>query len=195
LPKLHLVKYSAISVMTDEQLVQKCNLQDPAAQRELYEKFSRKMFGVCLRYGNSKESAEDLLQEGFVKVFTKLSSFKNEGSLEGWIRRVIVNTALDHLRQQKISWSNSEIQEDALVTEQDFGSVDQKELLKLIQKLPDGYRTVFNLYAIEGFNHQEIAKELGINENTSKSQYSRARAQLMLAVNRLYGKEVIDHQK
>jgi len=181
--------------MTDEQLVQKCNLQDPAAQRELYEKFSRKMFGVCLRYGNSKESAEDLLQEGFVKVFIKLSSFKNEGSLEGWIRRVIVNTALDHLRQQKISWSNIEIQEDALVTEQDFGNVDQKELLKLIQKLPDGYRTVFNLYAIEGFNHQEIAKELGINENTSKSQYSRARAQLILAVNRLYGKEVIDRQK
>lgn len=180
--------------MTDEQLVQKCNLQDPAAQRELYERFSRKMFGVCLRYGNSKESAEDLLQEGFVKVFTKLSSYKNEGSLEGWIRRVIVNTALDHLRQQKISWSNIEIQEDALVTEQDFGSVDQKELLKLIQNLPDGYRTVFNLYAIEGFNHQEIAKELGINESTSKSQYSRARAQLIISVNRLYGKEIIDQK-
>jgi RNA polymerase sigma factor (sigma-70 family) len=181
--------------MTDEQLVQKCNLQDPAAQRELYERFSRKMFGVCLRYGNSKESAEDLLQEGFVKVFTKLSSFKNEGSLEGWIRKVMVNTALDHLRQQKIAWSSIEIQEDVLVTEQDFGRVDQQELLKLIQKLPSGYRTVFNLYAIEGYNHQEIAKELGINENTSKSQYSRARAQLIQAVNRLYGKVANDQQK
>jgi RNA polymerase sigma-70 factor (ECF subfamily) len=169
--------------MTDEQLVQKCNLQDPAAQRELYEKFSRKMFGVCLRYGNSKESAEDLLQEGFVKVFTKLSSFKNEGSLEGWIRRVIVNTALDHLRQQKISWSNSEIQEDALVTEQDFGSVDQKELLKLIQKLPDGYRTVFNLFVLEDYTHKEIAELLGINEGTSKSNLAKAKMNLQRILN------------
>jgi RNA polymerase sigma factor (sigma-70 family) len=163
--------------MTEEQLVSGCIKAEPAAQEQLYKRFSRKMFGVCLRYTSSREEAEDLLQEAFVTVFGKLSSFKNEGSLEGWIRRIVVNTVLQSFRKQRIALVETEELPEAAAPE--GMSMETKELLMLIQSLPTGYRTVFNLYAIEGYTHLEIANMLGINENTSKSQYSRARAQLM----------------
>ncbi len=173
--------------MTDEQLVQQCKLRDASAQRQLYDKFAKKMFGVCLRYADQREEAEDLLQESFVKVFEKVSSFKGEGSLEGWIRRIVVNTSLDHIRKQKIVWSGQEIEEvHHPSNEETLGRMEAKDLLKLIQELPKGFRTVFNLYAIEGYQHSEIAAMLKISENTSKSQYSRARAQLSEKVNALY---------
>lgn len=172
--------------MTDEQLVEGCLIPDASAQKQLYERFNRKMFAVCLRYSSSREDGEDLLQEGFVKVFNKLSSYKGEGSLEGWIRKVIVNTALDHFRQQKIILTGIEMAEDQISDESTLGKMEAQELLKIIQQLPKGFRTVFNLYAIEGYNHREIGELLGISENTSKSQYSRARAQLAESVQHHY---------
>jgi RNA polymerase sigma-70 factor (ECF subfamily) len=181
--------------MTDEQLVQGCDRNDPNAQRQLYEKFSRKMFGVCLRYANNKEEAEDLLQDGFVKVYSKLSSYKGEGSLEGWIRKVMVNTALDNLRKQKIEWSSEELIDQFQVEPASIAKIGANELLNLVAKLPNGFRTVFNLYAIEGYTHQEIGELLGISENTSKSQYARARVQLMNSVNNLYSEKQADSLK
>lgn len=171
--------------MTDEQLLEAILRQDAKAQRLLYERFARKMFGVCLRYTRSREEAEDYLQDGFLKVFQKLSSFKKEGSLEGWIRRVIVNTCLGHIRQQKLSWDElDEINEPAEAAEV-LDKLHASDLLELIRQLPAGFRTVFNLYAIEGYAHQEIASLLGISEGTSKSQFARARRQLVEKVNRL----------
>lgn len=171
--------------MTDEQLVEAILREDAPAQRMLYDKYARRMFGVCLRYAKSKEEAEDLLQEGFIKVFQKLRSFKAEGSLEGWIRRVIVNTALDYLRQQKITWSELESVQEPGENPKVMEKLGANELLAIVQRLPVGFRTIFNLFAIEGYTHKEIAALLGINEGTSKSQYSRARVQLMNMVQEL----------
>ena len=169
--------------MTEEQLVSGCIKAEPAAQKQLYDRFSRKMFGVCLRYAASREEAEDLLQDAFLTVFEKLSSYKGAGSLEGWIRRIMVNTALQNFRKQRIQWVDAgEVNDPAAPEDM---NLETRELLKLIQGLPTGFRTVFNLYAIEGFTHPEIGDMLGISANTSKSQYARARAQLMNKVQRL----------
>ena len=171
--------------MTDEQILEAILREDASAQRLLYEKFARKMFGVCLRYTKQREEAEDLLQEGFIKVFQKISSYKAEGSLEGWIRRVMVNTALDHIRQQKMLWTDlADVVEAG--DEPTIGhEIGVAELMAELQKLPTGYKTVFNLHAIEGYSHKEIGGMLGISEGTSKSQYSRARNQLMILVQEL----------
>lgn len=173
------------STMTDEQLLEAILRQDAKAQRLLYERFARKMFGVCLRYTRNREEAEDFLQDGFLKVFQKLSSYKGEGSLEGWIRRVIVNTCLDHIRQQKMLWNDfeevNEPAEDATV----LNKLQAADLLELIRQLPPGFRTVFNLFAIEGYSHKEIGDLLNISEGTSKSQFARARMNLAEKVNRL----------
>ncbi len=168
--------------MTDEQLVEAILLQNASAQRLLYDRYARKMFGVCLRYSRGREEAEDLLQEGFIKVFQKLSSFKGEGALEGWIRRVMINTALDYIRQQKLSWTDIDSIQEPGEYPEIMDKMGSAALLNLIQKLPAGFRTIFNLYAIEGYNHKEIGEMLNISEGTSKSQYSRARSQLMLMV-------------
>jgi RNA polymerase sigma-70 factor (ECF subfamily) len=184
------------NAMTDEQLLEAILRQDATAQRRLYEKYARKMFGVCLRYARSREEAEDLLQDGFLKVFQKLSSFKNEGSLEGWIRRVIVNTSLDYIRQQKLQWADPETIEEPGTDAGVIEKMNAGELLALIQQLPTGFRTVFNLYAIEGYSHREIGEMLQISEGTSKSQYARARVQLMERINVLQQEKIVvnDHK-
>lgn len=176
--------------MTDEQLVEAILLQNASAQRLLYDRYARKMFGVCLRYAKGREEAEDLLQEGFIKIFQKLSSFKGEGALEGWIRRIIVNTALDYIRQQKLNWADIESIHEPGENAEVIDKIGATELLGLVQKLPTGFRTIFNLYAIEGFTHKEIGELLNISEGTSKSQYSRARGQLMLMVRELNKEKV-----
>lgn len=167
--------------MDDATLAEECVNGNIRAQRALFDKYARKMMAVCLRYTKNTEQAEDVLQDGFVKVYQKLKDFKKEGSLEGWIRRIMVNTALDQLRK------NSRLLGDIQVDEVDYkveGSsfviehLLAEDLMKLIHQLPDGYKVVFNLYAIEGYSHQEIGETLGITESTSKSQYSRARAYL-----------------
>ena len=167
--------------MEDSALVKKCIKGDARAQRMLFEKFAPKMLGVCMRYAKNQDQANDVLQDGFIKVFTKLSKYSGNGSLEGWIRRIIVNTALDEIRR------NAKFQRDVNVDDVDYKlelnshiieGLAAEDLLKVVNDLPDGYRIVFNMFAIEGYSHKEIAVQLNISENTSKSQYSRARAYL-----------------
>lgn len=167
--------------MDDTTLVIECVKGNPRAQRMLFDRFSSKMLGVCLRYGKDSEQAEDILQDGFVKVFTKLKDFKNEGSLEGWIRRVMVNTALDQIRKNGKTLGDVSVDDVQYKIENNDHIAEQlmaEDLLKLINSMPDGYKVVFNMFAIEGYTHNEIADTLGISESTSKSQYSRARAYL-----------------
>lgn len=163
----------------DTTLVQACLKGDPRAQKALFEKFAAKMFAVCLRYMNNHDDAQDALQDGFVKVFSKLIDFKNEGVLEGWIRRVIVNTCLDAIRKNaktKFDVSLDDVSYKLDYIDTGMEHLEVEELMKLVQSMPNGYRIVFNLYAIEGYTHKEIGEKLGVNENTSKSQYLRARA-------------------
>lgn len=168
--------------LTDEQLVKKCLEKDPLAQKQLFDIFSRRMMGVCVRYSQSQEEAQDVLQMGFIKVFEKLHMYSSEGSLEGWIRKVIVNTALDNIRKNKKFNDNVELDKVDFHlenhSESGLDSLSAKDLLKIIQQMPPGFRTVFNLYAIEGYSHKEIAEQLGISVSTSKSQYSRAKVHL-----------------
>jgi len=164
--------------MTDEELIKKCTCGDLLAQKTFYERFTGKMFGVCLRYMNGGDEAQDVLQDGFIKVFENLPKYKKKGSLEGWVRRIIVNTALDQIRKNKKYIDNIEADSVSyLLNDNSFISekLEAEDLLKIINTLPVGYRVVFNLFAIEGYSHKEIADKLEITESTSKSQYSRAR--------------------
>ena len=166
-------------MQSDEQLVDGCRKGDRIAQRELYEKYSRKLFGICLRYCDSREEAEEVLQEGLLKVYQKIDAFKAEGSLESWMKKIMINTALDTYRKNKSRALETEWQDHLNVSTEALTELKAKDLLVIIHQLPKGFRTVFNLYAVEGFNHSEIGKMLGISEGTSKSQYSRARMQLI----------------
>src|SRR5215203_1166384 len=146
-------------------------------QRELYQRFAPKMYGVCLRYAGNAEEAEDILQEGFIKVFNKIGSFRSEGSFEGWIRRIFVNTAIEQFRRKTYMQPITEREENSV--EATYLSVldnlAEKDIVKLVQQLSPGYRTVFNMYVVEGFTHRQIAEILEISEGTSKSQLSRAK--------------------
>ena len=167
--------------MDDTTLVIECVKGNVRAQQKLFDKFARKMLGVCLRYSKNMEQAEDVLQDGFVKVYSKLKDFKMEGSLEGWIRRIMVNTALDQIRKNGKLLGDTNIDDVGYKIENNafvFEGLVAEDLMKLVQSMPTGYKVVFNMFAIEGYTHFEIAKTLGISENTSKSQYSRARAYL-----------------
>jgi RNA polymerase sigma factor (sigma-70 family) len=167
--------------MEMEQLIRGCLDGKRNAQKQFYEYFAPKMMGVCLRYADDVAMAEDFLQEGFIKVFTNLKSYRSEGSIEGWVRRIMVNTALEILRKSDVLKHSVDI-ETAYSVSDDFPDAFKQlttaELLKHIQALPAGFRTVFNLFAIEGYGHQEIAEMLNISEGTSKSQYARAKAWL-----------------
>jgi len=167
---------------SDEQLVKRCLEKDGLAQKQLFDYYSKRMMGVCLRYSNDYEEAQDVLQMGFIKVFNKLETYNFEGVLEGWIRKIIVNTALDNIRKNKKNNENIELEKvDFQLNNNDengFDALNAEDLLAIIQKMPTGFRTVFNLYAIEGYSHKEIAEQLNITISTSKSQYSRARVHL-----------------
>ncbi|OFY94772.1 MAG: hypothetical protein A3K10_10305 [Bacteroidetes bacterium RIFCSPLOWO2_12_FULL_31_6] len=168
--------------MSEEQLVKKCLEKDTLAQKHLFDVYSKKMMGVCLRYSRDSDEAQDVLQIGFIKVFEKLDMYNRTGSLEGWIRKIIVNTALDSIRKNKKFMNDVEIEKvDYQLHNYNEDAVDvlsAQDLLAVIQKMPVGFKTVFNMYVIEGYSHQEIADELNISVNTSKSQLSRARAHL-----------------
>lgn len=170
---------------TLELLIEGCINNEPAAQKAIYQKYAGKMFAICLRYGKTKMVAEELLQTGFVKVFTSIGRFRNEGSFEGWVRRVMVNTAIEHYRQAAKIRETKELTPDLNPAGQYASALDSlamEDLLALIAGLPDGYRIVFNMYAIEGYSHKEIAQELGITESGSKSQLSRARQLLQRGI-------------
>lgn len=177
---------------SEEELRALCIKGDGDAQNELYRRYAPKLWGVCLRFAKNQMSAEDILQEGFIRIFTYLDRFENKGSFEGWMRRTMVNTAINYYKKNLSSAKEAEYHEymggksnnaDAI------SSLSHQELLSLIQKLPNGYRTIFNLYIIEGYSHRDIAERLNISENTSKSQLSRARAFLKNQIVKIYGEE------
>jgi RNA polymerase sigma factor (sigma-70 family) len=161
----------------ESDLIDGCLQGDRRMQYELYQRFAPKMYGVCLRYAANATEAEDILQEGFIKVFGKLQSFRREGSFEGWVRRIFVNTAIEHFRKKSYLQPITEKEEG--VYEANYLSVldnlAEKDIVGLVQQLSPGYRTVFNLYVVEGYTHREIAEQMGISEGTSKSQLSRAK--------------------
>lgn len=161
----------------ENDLIKGCMEGNRRMQEELYSRFSSRMYAVCLRYAGNAEEAEDILQEGFIKVFKKLDSFRSEGSFEGWVRRIFVNTAIEHFRRKRYLMPVTEKEENTI--EGKYNSVlddlGAKDILALVQELSPGYRTVFNMYVVEGYTHKEIADMLGISEGTSKSQLSRAK--------------------
>lgn len=175
--------------MTEAELIAGCQRADTKAQKLLYERFVSQMYGVCLRYLKNEMDAEEALLNGFMKIYQHIGSFEAKGSFEGWVRRIMVNEALGFLRKKEPLHLAIE---DSHVQVAGTGSTDQElaegELLGLLAALPAGYRAVFNLYAIEGYAHKEIADMLGITEGTSKSQLSKARAMLQ---RRLTGKEAV----
>lgn len=164
--------------MQEDELIKQSIEGNSLAQKQLYDKYSRKMMGVCLRYASSTDEAQDVLQDGFIKLFEKLESYSGTGSFEGWMRRIFVNTALDAYRKNKQERQTLDIDDVGYflsVKELITDKIAAEDLMKVLQKIPAGYRTVFNLYAIEGYSHKEIGEMLEISESTSKSQYSRAR--------------------
>jgi RNA polymerase sigma factor (sigma-70 family) len=173
----------------DKELIDGCRKRDRHAQRFLFEHFSSRMLALCCRYVKDRMDAEDVMVTAFTKVFDRISQFKGEGSFEGWIRRVMVNESLSYLRKNKSMYLETDI--EAAQREPDFdrleGELEAEDLRKMISELPTGYRIVFNLYAVDGFSHQEIATQLGVSENTSKSQLSRARALLQRRLIELEG--------
>jgi RNA polymerase sigma-70 factor (ECF subfamily) len=167
--------------MTEEAILQGCLKNHAAAQRELYQRYSPKMLAVCFRFAHNREDAEDMLQDGFIKVFLQMHTFQSKGAFEGWIRRIMVHTCINHLKKNKrfnesvdiIQASSAQIREESIPS-----IVQAKQIVDCIRLLPIGYRTVLNLYAIEGYSHKEISGMLDIEESTSRSQYTRARQML-----------------
>ena len=159
--------------------------KDPKAQTRLYEKFSSKMLAVCTRYVGDKTEAEDVMIDGFMRIFDKIDQFTFQGSFEGWVRRIMVNEALMYVRSKKMIIVDLEYATEETSNASFSTDLEAADLMKIIEELPVGYRTVFNLYAIEGYNHQEIGEMLGISEGTSKSQLSRARVMLQAKVLKL----------
>ncbi len=178
--------------ITESDLLAGCLEGNRRMQEELYRRFSPRMYAVCLRYTGNAEEAEDILQEGFIKVFKKLGSFRSEGSFEGWVRRIFVNTAIEHFRRKRYLMPVTEKEENTI--EGKYLSVlddlAARDIMALVQELSPGYRTVFNMYVVEGYTHKEIADMLGISEGTSKSQLSRAKIILQDMV-----KQFIDQQR
>ena len=167
--------------MTEEVLLQGCLKNDATAQQELYQRYSPKMLSVCYRYAKNREDAEDMLQEGFIKVFSQISKFENRGSLEGWILRIIVHTCINHLKKNKKFNEHVDLAYAGnIVIREDYipSIIQAKQIVETIRTLPIGYRTVLNLYAIEGYSHKEIGQLLDIEESTSRSQYTRAKNML-----------------
>lgn len=167
--------------MTEEAILQGCLRNEASAQKELYNRYSPKMLAVCYRFGHNKEDAEDMLQEGFIKVFSQIHTFRSQGAFEGWIRRIIVHTCINSLKKNKkfnesvdlIHATSHQVREESVPS-----IVQAKQVVECIRLLPLGYRTVLNLYAIEGYSHKEISIVLEIEESTSRSQYTRAKQML-----------------
>lgn len=166
-----------LTAENEKEIIRGCCAGNIISQKTLYKCLSAKMFAVCLRYAHDYHTAEDILQDGFIKVFKNIEKYRGDGSFEGWVRRIFVNTSIEYYRKKINMYSTTEIESDAIKT-YDGDVIDQlqaAELVQLISELSPGYRMVFNMYAIEGYSHQEIADTLGISEGTSKSQLSRAR--------------------
>jgi RNA polymerase sigma factor (sigma-70 family) len=171
-----------VDLYSEEDILRGCKKKKRQYQEILYRKYARKMYGICLSYSGDRDLAQDILQDAFVKIFKKIKDFKKEGSLEGWMSRIVSNTAIDHLRKRtrehKYITDKEEVREE--IYEPDaIENMKAQDVLDLVAKLPDGARMIFNLYALEGYTHKEIAAKLNIAEGTSKSQFNRARKMLM----------------
>lgn len=180
-----------------KELIRECVLENPVAQKELYDRFSPKMYVLCLQYTSEEEEAKDVLQEGFIKVFGKLKQFKEKGSFEGWMRRVFINTALEKFRN-RIAFLAIDERTDQVsggVPEKIIDQLSANDLLAMIMELSPQYRLVFNLYAIEGYSHKEISKMLHISEGTSKSNLSRARGILQGRITGEKGRNQLNWEK
>ncbi len=165
---------------SESDLIRGCIEGKPEMQRMLYDRFSSKMYGVCLRYAENTEDANDVMQEGFIKVYKSLPKFRAEGSFEGWIRRIFVNTSIEHYRKKVKLYNVTEVQENT-IEDNELDALDSlatKDILKIVNELSPGYKQVFNLHVVEGYSHKEIADILGITEGTSKSQLARAKGVL-----------------
>lgn len=165
--------------MEEKQLIQQCQKNERRAQNTLWLKYAPRMLSICLRYLKSKEAAEDILVQAFYRVFTKIDTFQFAGSFEGWVKRIVINECLMELRKSKSMFLTVEIDDYKDALQENLGDpLEYEELITLLNQLPMGYRTVFNMYVIEGFKHREIAEKLGISINTSKSQLLLARRRL-----------------
>jgi RNA polymerase sigma factor (sigma-70 family) len=166
--------------ITESRLVAALQQQEARAQRVVYERYSNRMMAICMRYVGNRDDAEEVMIDGFMRIYGRVDQFRSDGSFEGWMRRIMVTESLMYLRKNK-AW-RQELPLDSITVEPDYewadANLQSEDLIRLVAQLPNGYRTVFNLYAIEGYNHAEIAELIGISEGTSKSQLSRARALL-----------------
>jgi RNA polymerase sigma-70 factor (ECF subfamily) len=174
--------------MDEQQLIEGCRKGTRLAQKELYDAYSRRMMGVCLRYVSSRETARDILQDGFVKVFTSIDSYTGTGSFEGWMRKIFVNCALEYLRKSDVLRDAVDLDHTREISGANYSVIAElsaNELMNLVQELPAGFRTIFNLFAIEGFSHKEISGMLDITESTSRSQYTRAKQLLQRKIKKL----------
>jgi RNA polymerase sigma-70 factor (ECF subfamily) len=181
--------------MTEQAISAGCLHNDAASQRELFNRYSPKMLSVCYRFAQNREDAEDMLQEGFIKVFTQMHTFQNKGSFEGWVRRIMVHTSINFLKKYKKFTESLDLTsaENLEVKEESIASIMQsKQVVECIRQLPIGYKTVLNLFAIEGYSHREISILLDIEESTSRSQYTRAKNMLS---NILIKKRIIEAPK
>ncbi len=181
--------------INEEDLIRGCLRGDGSCQQQLYDRFSGKMYGVCLRYARSSADAADILQEGFVKVFTKMGQYGFQGSFEGWIRKIMVNTALRQYQRQRFDMESSGLDNipDSAIPPDALSMLSEKELLNMISKLPDGYRMIFNLVAIDGLSHAEAAEQLNIQESTSRSQLTKARRWLCTELEKVQNFRAVAH--
>ncbi|MCB0514609.1 MAG: RNA polymerase sigma factor [Chitinophagales bacterium] len=181
--------YLSFKLETELDILQGCRANDRTSQRLLYEQYAEKMLQVCLRYADSYDEANDMLLEGFMKVFLNIGKFQPHHSLESWIRRIMINNAIDHYRKHNKHKKHIDIElvHDLPNGDDVLQHIHSKEILALVQELPNAYRTVFNLYVIEGYSHREIGKMLGISEGTSKSNLSKARLKLQAAIKKIGG--------
>lgn len=169
-------------MLSELELIEGCRRGDPDARRELYERYGRVLYAICCRYAKDRDMAQDLMHDGFIVILTKIGEFRFEGSFEGWCKRVMVNSVLGYLR--KNNPLNQSVEVDSVVQIKDgaedvLSKLTTDDVMECIDRLPEGYKTILNLYAIEGYSHKEIGEMLNISENTSRSQYSRARAKLI----------------
>lgn len=176
--------------MEEKELIEKCRKGSRAAQWELYQKYSSVLFGICLRYSDSRETAEDILQDSFLKIYSSIDDYEGAGSFEGWLKRIAINTAITNFHQNSKHKHHEDVDDYAQTiasNDPNFDSLEftHDELLSVINSLSDGYRMVFNMFAIEGFKHREIAELLGIDINTSKTQFMRARNIVVKKLNEL----------
>ena len=172
--------YPSNQLLAESDLIKGCIGGDPQMQRLLYDRFASMMYAVCLRYSDNVEDANDVMQEGFIRVYKSLINFRGEGSFEGWVRRIFINTSIEHYRKKVKLYNVTEVPENTI---QDgdlnvLDVLDAKDIINIINELPPGYKVVFNMHVIEGYSHKEIAGILGITEGTSKSQLARAKGVL-----------------